>query len=128
MRTSTLSSSLSRCLMLSASSGERRVPRALPGLGAERLRAAASSACLAAWRAAHGAAPRMPSLRFPPASVTSAFFDFRAAGGATDFRAAGGATDLRGAGGATDLRGADGNGWPAAGATDLRAAEEGRMD
>src|SRR6478736_2693063 len=125
MRTSTLSSSLRCCLMPSALSGERRVPRALPGLGGELLRAAASSACLAAWRAAQGAAPRMPSRRLPAASAVSAlaagrarFLFAMAAGGGIDFRAWG-ATDLREAGG-TDSR--------AAGATDLRAGAAGRMD
>src|SRR6478735_5924184 len=105
-----------------------------------RMRAAASSACLAAWRAAQGAAPRMPSRRLPEASAGSAFaarprfllpvlpagggIDLRACG-ATDLRA-GGATDLR-AGGATDLR-AGGMASRAAGATDLRTIAEGRMD
>src|SRR4051812_46068597 len=44
------------------------VARALPGGGGSAARARASAACLAAWRAAQGAAPRSPSLRFegPP--------------------------------------------------------------
>jgi len=63
-----------RCLMLSAPAGVRRVARALPGLGALSMRAAASSACLAAWRAAQGAAPRIASRRFPPLSLASAFW------------------------------------------------------
>src|SRR4051812_7455036 len=40
------------------------VARALPGGGGSAARARASAACLAAWRAAQGAAPRRPSLRF----------------------------------------------------------------
>jgi len=81
------------------------------------LRRAASAARRSAWRIAHGAAPRKPSLR--GTSGGGAMLDFRAlASAVTDLRpAAGGATDLRpAAGGATDLRPAAG------GATDLRAA------
>src|SRR6187431_1437176 len=132
IRTSTFRSSLMRCLMTSASSGERSVPRALPGLGGERFLAAASSACLAAWRAAQGAAPRMPSRRLPEASLTSAlverarFLPEAAAGGGNDLRAWA-ATDLRATGGATDLRDGGGTDLRGAGATDLRAAAVGRM-
>src|SRR4051794_13381807 len=39
------------------------VARALPGGAGCAARARASAACLAAWRAAQGAAPRRPSLR-----------------------------------------------------------------
>src|SRR5258708_14633986 len=67
------------CLMSSASMGVRMVARALPGSGGSAARARASAACLAAWRAAQGAAPRSPSLRLrgedsslpaPPLGVT----------------------------------------------------------
>src|SRR5579863_2263123 len=50
--------------MSSAFSGVRMVARALPGRGGSAARARASAACFAAWRAAQGAAPRRPSLRF----------------------------------------------------------------
>src|SRR5579864_812715 len=49
--------------MSSAPTGTRMVARALPGSGGSAARALASAACFAAWRAAHGAAPRNPSLR-----------------------------------------------------------------
>src|SRR5262245_57067498 len=48
--------------MFSAPIGTRIVARALPGGAGPAARA--SAACFAAWRAAHGAAPRRPSLRF----------------------------------------------------------------
>src|SRR5271170_7364591 len=57
-----------RDLMSSASTGVRIVARALPGRGGSAARARASAACLAACRAAQGAAPRRPSLRLPPAA------------------------------------------------------------
>src|SRR5690349_24322163 len=50
--------------MASADAGVRIVARALPGSGGSAARARASAACFAAWRAAHGAAPRSPSFRF----------------------------------------------------------------
>src|SRR5579864_6319570 len=49
--------------MSSAPVGLRIVARALPGSGGSAARARASAACLAAWRAAQGAAPRRPSFR-----------------------------------------------------------------
>src|SRR5512144_1508531 len=49
--------------MSSAPIGTRMVARALPGGAGCAARARASAACLAAWRAAQGAAPRRPSLR-----------------------------------------------------------------
>src|SRR5580698_4567847 len=50
--------------MSSAPVGTRMVARALPGGAGSAARARASAACLAACRAAQGAAPRSPSLRF----------------------------------------------------------------
>src|SRR5271154_7079250 len=50
------------------------VARALPGGAGSAARARASAACLAAWRAAQGAGPRRPSLRFagaPPLEPAS---------------------------------------------------------
>src|SRR5580658_5169919 len=60
------------CLMPSAFSGVRMVARALPGSGGSAARALASAACLAACRAAHGAAPRKPSLRLRGSSFADA--------------------------------------------------------
>src|SRR5205823_804310 len=51
-------------LISSAPEGTRMVTRALPGGAGSAARARASAACLAAWRAAQGAAPRRPSFRF----------------------------------------------------------------
>src|SRR5580693_7347155 len=67
--------------MSSASTGVRIVALALPGSGGSAARARASAACFAACRAAHGAAPRSPSLRLSgpesslpaPALVGAAF-------------------------------------------------------
>src|SRR5688572_24452421 len=58
--------------MSSAFAGVRIVARALPGSGGSAARARASAACFAAWRAAQGAAPRRPSLRFGGSGVLSA--------------------------------------------------------
>src|SRR5580692_11814465 len=57
--------------MSSAPVGTRMVARALPGSGGSAARARASAACLAAWRAAQGAAPRRPSLRLAGAPLPS---------------------------------------------------------
>src|SRR5687768_10697532 len=59
--------------MSSAMRGVRIVARALPGSGGSAARARASAACFAACRAAHGAAPRRPSLRFGGSGDLSAF-------------------------------------------------------
>src|SRR5215510_10451951 len=64
-------------LSSSAPVGTRMVARALPGGGGSAARARASAACLAAWRAAQGAAPRSPSLR-----LGRAVAGFSGAGGA----------------------------------------------
>src|SRR3982751_4872602 len=61
------------CLISSAPDGTRIVALALPGGGGSAARARASAACFAAWRAAQGAAPRRPSLRFGASGVLSAF-------------------------------------------------------
>src|ERR1700677_3957534 len=79
--------------MSSASTGVRIVARALPGSGGSAARARASAACLAAWRAAQGAAPRRPSLRLrlPASSLPAAAFGcavFAAAVGFVAFVAA----------------------------------------
>src|SRR5580704_3468177 len=62
--------------MSSAFSGVRMVARALPGSGGSAARARASAACFAACLAAHGAAPRRPSLRLrgEPSSLPAAGF------------------------------------------------------
>ena len=71
--------------MSSASTGVRIVARALPGSGGSAARALASAACFAAWRAAHGAAPRSPSFRLSgvpsslPAAAAPAFAGLAAA-------------------------------------------------
>src|SRR5262245_40379240 len=59
--------------MASAVAGVRIVARALPGSGGSAARARASAACFAACRAAHGAAPRRPSLRFGGSGFLSTF-------------------------------------------------------
>src|SRR5580704_13619785 len=81
--------------MSSAPVGTRIVARALPGRGGSAARARASAACLAAWRAAQGAAPRRPSLRlrgpssFPAAPPAFGWAAFAPAAGFID------ADDLR---------------------------------
>src|SRR6476661_11002944 len=65
--------------MSSAPWGTRIVARALPGKGGSAALARASAACLAAWRAAQGAAPRSPSFRFG-ASAAALLSAFPAAG------------------------------------------------
>src|SRR5262249_48953584 len=59
-------------LSSSAPVGTRIVARALPGGGGSAARARASAACLAAWRAAQGAAPRRPSFRLGRAPASGA--------------------------------------------------------
>jgi len=63
-------------LISSTATGVRIVARALPGGGGSAARLRASAACLAAWRAAHGAAPRRPSARFGRSSSAAASLDF----------------------------------------------------
>src|ERR1700722_13546577 len=73
MRDSALWRSRTFCLMSSAFSGVRMVALALPGSGGSAARARASAACLAAWRADQGGAPRRPSLRLRgPSSFAAA--------------------------------------------------------
>ena len=77
-----------RALMRSAWSGVRSVARALPGRGGSRSRAAASAARFSAWRAAHGAAPRVPKRRGAGAGACGTGRVFTGGGGRTEGREA----------------------------------------